>query len=62
MRAMMSVPPPGEAPTMIFTGFVGQAPCAAQSAASVTSIEPRRAFHFIFDLAMSLSAPFTMMA
>src|SRR5262245_28473540 len=39
MRAMMSVPPPGDAPTMIRTGFVGQA-CAAASVAAAARPRP----------------------
>ena len=38
MRARMSVPPPGEAPTMIFTGLVGHGPAADPCAAA--SVQP----------------------
>ena len=42
MRAMMSVPPPGEAPTMMRTGLVGQVWASGEPLEAAASARPRR--------------------
>ena len=56
MRAMMSVPPPALAPTMIFTGRAGYV-CAATVAAASISAPAARPCNFLIGFSSSGAAP-----